>query len=479
MSARAAYQWVGLGVICVAARAGAADSEGAASDAQPGFERVAVAEPALPTLAATLGYGFTEPQDDAPGAHHRLSLRLAGAAAPLAWLNVAPAIGARYDLSSGDSSTVVDASLAARAFVPWRTLRLGAELKGWVPGAETASALVDSVSLDARALVAALLGPTHVAFNLGYRFDRSAAAAPHAAGLGPADRLALGVSSFDAVLVGIGTGVELGPNELFGEVSGDILVGSGAPSFAESPLRATAGARRALSRHLTAELVTDVSLSRRPAFDASALVPIEPRVSLLAGIRYRFLPAASTPESAPAPAAEPKVRSLAAPVEATLELAVVDEEGEAVPNVKAVLNAGRASRELTVDAGGRARDEHVPPGAARLALSAPGFEPAERSVVLEPSAPVKLQIELKALPPPSQVRGSVRSFGGTGVVAHVRVEPLGLETTTNESGQFGLDVPPGSYDVVIEAEGYASQRRKVSVEPKGVVILNVDLTQKR
>ena len=82
--------------------------------------------------------------------------------------------------------------------------------------------------------------------------------------------------------------------------------------------------------------------------------------------------------------------------------------------------------------------------------------------------PQSLKVELKALPPPSQVRGAVRSFGGSGLVAHVRLEPSGLETTTLESGEFSLDVPPGDYEVLIEADGYESQRRKITVEPRGV-----------
>ena len=47
------------------------------------------------------------------------------------------------------------------------------------------------------------------------------------------------------------------------------------------------------------------------------------------------------------------------------------------------------------------------------------------------------------------------------------------------SGTFQLDVPPGKYDIVIEASGYQTQRRKVSVDPQGVVILNADLVKKQ
>jgi hypothetical protein len=38
--------------------------------------------------------------------------------------------------------------------------------------------------------------------------------------------------------------------------------------------------------------------------------------------------------------------------------------------------------------------------------------------------------------------------------------------------------PPGKYEVLVEADGYQSQRRKISVDPQGVVILNADLPKK-
>src|SRR5262245_41370085 len=119
MNATALFLSAGLGVLVTALPARALESAGAAVGAQPGFYRVGLAERAPPTLAGTLGYGFTEPQDDAPGGHHRLSLRVAGAAAPVEWLNIAPEIGGRYDFHPDDSSGVIDMSLAARAFVPW------------------------------------------------------------------------------------------------------------------------------------------------------------------------------------------------------------------------------------------------------------------------------------------------------------------------------------------------------------------------
>jgi len=87
-------------------------------------------------------------------------------------------------------------------------------------------------------------------------------------------------------------------------------------------------------------------------------------------------------------------------------------------------------------------------------------------------------LRLVAVPPPSQIRGVVRSFDGKAVGARIRIEPPGTETRVDDKGSFQIDVPPGSYDIVVEAAGYVTQRRRVQVEPQGVVILNADLVKK-
>jgi len=84
-------------------------------------------------------------------------------------------------------------------------------------------------------------------------------------------------------------------------------------------------------------------------------------------------------------------------------------------------------------------------------------------------------VKLAPAPPTGQVRGLVRSFSGAGLRARIRIEPLGKEIQTDAAGNFQLDVPPGTYEVVVEASGHAAQRRHVQVPEDGVVILNADL----
>ncbi|HEV8549917.1 MAG TPA: carboxypeptidase regulatory-like domain-containing protein [Polyangiaceae bacterium] len=471
------------GLLSLAVPTHAAEVEGAAVDAQPGLHRVGVAQAARPTVAVTAGYGYTEPQSDADGGHHRLSLKLAGAVAVAPFLNVAPYVGVRHDIHPGDSGTVIDASLAARAFLPLEPFHLGAELKLWVPGSESASTLPDSLSLDSRVLLAKRLENLLLACHLGYRLDRSAAVGTEAARLAPGDRLALGVSGFNALLVGLGAGLRIDRSELYVEASGDLLVGSGAPPLGQSPLRATLGLRQVLTQRLSAEGSFEASLSGRPRISATApLIPIEPRLSVFAGIRYEFGAQKSAATSEPAPTPAPMPRPAPSPVviappvaEAAFALSVVDEEGAPVAN--ATLRVAGAGEEQTfpVDGNGTCRADHLAPGATKFTFEASGFESLERTLTLEPGAPLTQTITLKALPPPSQVRGVVRSYGGKGLAARIRVEPLGVDARTDANGAFQVDVPPGSYEVVVEADGYQPQRRKISVTPQGVVILNADL----
>jgi hypothetical protein len=480
-----------LGVSCfvaslvVAVPVRAADQARTAWDAQPGFHRVGFAEAAPPTLALSAGYGLTEPVGDDDGAHHRISSRLAGAIAPLSWLSVAASVDGRYDAhANDDDGTVLDAALTARAFTALSDAHVGLELRPWLPGAEQASTVFDALSLDSLLLFGVDLGTLRVATKAGYRLDGSEAAGESASRLSFGDRVALGLSDFDAVLVGAGAGMLLGKTEVFAEASGDILVGAGAPPVAESPLRATAGLRQQLSPHFSAEIALSASLSKRPDISPdSPLVPIEPRISALVGIRYRFTTGEPDAKAPVTPVVTPKAEQIpppaAKPAYTKLELLVLDDEGQPVAGAKLSLRLAGTTRDVASDASGRHAEEHAALGPGEVSISAEGFEPLRRQFVLEAGVPLKLELKLTALPPPSQLRGVVRSFGGQGLAARVRVESLGIDVATDATGAFQIDVPPGDYEITIEADGYDAQKRRVRVDPKGVVILNADLTKSR
>ena len=465
-----------MGALFGASTARAAENELPASDALPGLYRVGIASAAPAAVAGTLGYGYTEPQDAHDGGHHRFSLRAAAAFPVVPWLSLGPVLDARYDVHPDDSGAVVDPALQARASAKVGRFQLGGELYAWLPGAESLSTMLRGTSLDLRGLFATMAGPVRVASLLGFRLDNTGVTARDPAALSHGDRVALGVSDFDSVLLGLGVGVPVSGTELLGELSANVLVGRGAPAFRQSPLRLAAGVRRGVARNLSVEVMAVTSLSAKPDLSPQApLVPNEPRFSLFGGVRYQFLPPPAAPVTPrePAPTGAAVLRVTTAP----LEVAVLDEQGAAVPEPNASVTVGGVRRALTCDATAHCRSEQVSPGAALVHIEAPGFEPGERAVSVSAGVPVTLEVRLVAVPR-SQVRGTVRSLDGKALSASVRVEPVGKAATVDASGAFTLDLPPGGYAVVVEATGYNSQRRHVQVEPQGVVILNVELTKK-
>ena len=77
--------------------------------------------------------------------------------------------------------------------------------------------------------------------------------------------------------------------------------------------------------------------------------------------------------------------------------------------------------------------------------------------------------------PPGQLLGTVRNYNGKPLKASLTIEPAGTRAQSDENGEFTLDLPPGDYQVTIEADGLKPQTRKVKIEQNGVTILNVDM----
>ncbi len=447
----------------------------------PGYFRVPVvaAAPRGIVLSGGLGYGFTEARAAAPGAHHRTQGYLDADLTPLPGLDVSLSTQLRHDTHGddawgADSGTVLDSDWN----VAWghrldSRLHLGGGLGAHFIRGESVGASLANPALQARLLLAYLPepGPASVGLALGYRHDRTRGAVDELERYRPGDRLALGVSEFDAILAGIGGSYRWGATELLAELSSDLLVGTGAPGLAMSPLRASAGARQDMGDRLTLRVLADASLSRRAADDLAAFVPTEPRFQLLVGLAYQLFdwesvaPAGALPTRAEEPAA----------AASSLHVNVTTLEGH--PLTDARVEIVTATAELPVPHRYRESYEldRVPPQSATLRVRAARLETFSRSIRLEPGVPLRIDVQLKPALQTGQMRGLVRSFGGRALRASVRVEPLGARLETDEAGTFLLDVPPGRYHVVIEAPGHASQRRTIDVARDGVVILNADL----
>ncbi|HTV19054.1 MAG TPA: carboxypeptidase regulatory-like domain-containing protein [Polyangiaceae bacterium] len=451
-----------------------------------GFFRVPVVAlaPRGVDVGGGVGYGYTEPLSTAPGAHHRIGGRATASVTPLDWLGVSIGSNLRHDRHPGDplgpdTGTVLDSDLLARAGAELDDFHLGLGASAWFTRGRSLGASLEKPSLTALALAAWV--PRDIPFSLGvmagYRYDPSASAIDDPERYRSGDRLSLGVSSFDAIPLGIGAAYRFADVELVAELSADTLIGNGAPEWKRSPLRASAGARYHLSERIALRLLTDTSLSARPTPSMDALMPVEPRFQVLLGMSCRLLSwDESAPETAPAPPPEPEPAPAAAL--ATLEVAVTTSDGYPLSDATLSLEIGGRTLSVPHVDMQTYRLDQLPLGKGRLRVEAERLAPQVVEVELSAAHTNQVRVQLAAAASvDGQVRGVVRSFDGNGLAATVRIEPLGKRVSTDRDGAFQLDLPPGKYDVVIEARGHLTQRRSIDVRGDGVVVLNADLSR--
>ncbi len=337
-----------------------------------------------------------------------------------------------------------------------------------------------------------------LAFNAGYRLDRSAEVldARDRLRIRAGDRLALRLSDSDAVLLGLGASKRLGAREtpasrieVLGELTWDLLVGANAPAALESPLRVGLGGRYHLKEDdesfgaLQLEARTELSLSARPTSGPTdALFPIDPRFAIIFGVRWA--PAFGSrpkPGDKQGGAAGGVAGAGGAAALATSSLrgrVTAAETGAAIAGARVTVTSDDPAQpnEHTAETGadGSFQVTELRPGRVHVVVKAAGFDETSADTNLA-AAPAALDLVMKKAIKPGQLRGLVRSFNGKALVATIRVEPIGVEAKTDADGTFQIDVPPGAYEVVVAATGHAGQRRPVQVEENGVTILNADL----
>lgn len=449
---------------------------------------VAAASPRRLLLAGAVGYGITEGQEGAPGSHHRMAGAAGATLTPWHGVDLGMVTHFRHDTHARDTlgddqASNLSSGLAVRVGESWGSgLHLGLELSATFPGGDDVSHSLENPALDGHLLAAYLpeRAPWSLGMMAGYRYDRTAAAVVDPATFRPGDRLALGLSSFDAIPLGVGADYRTGATRWLAELSTDLLIGDGAPAPTQSPWRIGAGARHELTDDLALTWMTETSLSSRPPSGSDApLAPIEPRFQLLVGVAYalfdRDRPAQATAAPALARPAAPKPVVVLAP--ASLLVKVTTADGYPLSDATVELEIG--SRVLSVP------HEHLEsygladltPGSAVLRVSAPRLKTARQELQLVSGTPLQVDIHLEAAPPSGQLQGLVRTLDGQRLQARIRIEPSGTELETDPSGTFSVDVAPGRYEVSIESPGYETQRRQVEVRPDGVVVLNADLSK--
>lgn len=468
-----------------------ADS-GTADDAMPGVIRTDHAKPLRQGLALTIGsgYGFAGSildstfDGDLGDSHHRAAGRLALAFGVNDSLGFALRFDGRYDKHfsnvGNDHGWVGDPRLITRYRLSLSdSLSAGAQFGIWMPGSDAPSVVFSALSAEGVAAITwqATGSALSLSANLGYRLDRSAESVTNAEQLSLADRMSLGLSDNNAALFAIGASYQLGQAELLGEWSLDLLHGSGAVPFSQSPMRASVGARVGLTEDLDLMGNADLRLNKVEGMNlATKLVPIEPSFQIMASMHMRFslgavpkfeekLPIAPLPKEPP-PA-----------ITATLS-GRVESGGVPVPKVSLAVTDGSGDiHTLTTDEEGRFSGDSIEVGSLSIRTSVEGFDPTEQVVDLAVSGNEQLVIKLEQALPPGQLRGLVKSFDGTALTAELSIAPTGQVLTTSATGEFEIDLPPGDYEVTISVDGYQPQVRKIQIADEGVTILNVDLRQ--
>jgi hypothetical protein len=471
-SRRTGFWARGFVALLAALRVGSVHADvGAGRAALPAADRVLVPVTSAPPLAvaATAGYGMTESLAG-EGVHHRVVGQFAAGLGFTPNLAMSVGFDGRYDRHpAGDSSAVGAPQLGLVAGIEALSgLRVGAGLQLMVPGRNAPSLDLNASALSAAAL-AAWTSPhgLTLAGMFGFRLDETAQAAPEVGRLSHADRLALGLSDFNALPSGLAVFQSFGSFELFGELSAEWLVGAGAPSALKSPLRAALGGRLQLQPGLTGELMLETSLSKRPSYtQLEALFPVEPRVAVGIGVRYApdFSPHVKT--AAPVRVApEPRTRLFGA---------VLDPDSARLPGATVAIQIGDQARTTISDTRGEYAFDDLPRGMARLTIDGSGLLATSQELKLD-KAVMLLPLRAARVEASAQLRGLVRSFTGAPLVAVIRVPAAGRLVTADKGGRFMLELRAGEYEVEIECAGYLTQRRKISVQDNGVTLLNVEL----
>ena len=164
----------------------------------------------------------------------------------------------------------------------------------------------------------------------------------------------------------------------------------------------------------------------------------------------------------PPPVVEP-------PKKATLTGTVTSTTGQPIAN--AAVTIGSVS--VTTDDNGHFETE-LDAGTLDVAATADGYESGTASVTVAPGAAGDVAVKLQRKVRQGQLRGQVLSFGGQPVLG-ATITVGDKSVTSDADGNYSIDLPAGSFDVTIEASGFATQKRKVSIKLDGVTVLNADM----
>ena len=299
---------------------------------------------------------FLPAPDGAKADHSRLATTVNLAWAPLSFLEAALAINVVSDNSSvGDVDelqvTVGDPQLSVKGgYEVLSGLAFGGLLDvRWLTGTGYLQAGSSSFTLTMAALgswkVSSKL-PLAVHLNVGFIVDQSESLFDDPSLLTPSQQFAAQLSSFDRVLTRVGVEYVtkyVGP---FIEFSMEPFVGSGAPSFGDSPTRLSFGAQAWPGKKKGLQLLAAIDIGLTGVGDgeprdleADKYAFVIPRWNLALRASYRFDPFYEHPATRAGPTSSPLAPGAQAPVAAPIVGKVIDSQKNDMTNSSQLENA--------------------------------------------------------------------------------------------------------------------------------------------
>jgi len=155
------------------------------------------------------------------------------------------------------------------------------------------------------------------------------------------------------------------------------------------------------------------------------------------------------------------------PQRGALTLQVLDaEKGTPLASAQVVLTVeGTARAPQATDAKGQLRVPELPAGAVVAQVTAPGYEPAEGRVTVEPEGQATLEVRARKLPPAvGSVRILVTDKRDNTPLPEVKVVVGDTELRTDAAGLARLEkLPPGPVLVKVSAEGFQAVEEAVVI----------------
>ncbi|MBN1656232.1 MAG: carboxypeptidase regulatory-like domain-containing protein [Deltaproteobacteria bacterium] len=449
---------------------------GNGSSALPAFDRVGHAvyldERACASLSAE--YGYTESVLEQEDEHHRLLAKVGASLIAVEWLALALRFDGRYDSHGfenleGDDGIAGQTQLTARASYELnQSVHLGGETVFRVPAGKTPGDAFQGASFDLNLIGSYIADslPLVVASLIGFRMDNSAHAIDRADAMSRADRLALGVSEANAILVGLAGSWREGEVELLGEWTWDLYFGEPAPSAFESPIRFVVGARWWQSPAFQLSALLGVTASARPEIDANnPLSVVEPRFWIGLGANYT-LGFHERGKSASGDKSE----------QGRITGRVVTSAGAGISAARITLS-GKRSLQAVSDADGGFRIDGVPVGKRTLLLHAEGWRKTTVSIMVRRGTNPPLEIALE--PEIRPLQGAVYTPSKEPIpnaTIWIGKGDRGIETKTDDAGRFEFrELPADALEMKVKATGWEELTKKLDRAALGTEPIEIAL----